>query len=226
MFHTVSQFSADRLAHFFPQIASRVRWVYNGVTPHFFTPVPAQGKAFVEQAGLGGRPFVLVPGGLHFRKNADLILSACPTLLERFPDLVIAVVNHTNPVYAERSKSLGPRFRLLGFVEDDALHALYTMASVVWYPSRYEGFGLPMVEAMACGAPVVASDSSSIPEIAGDAAILADPGKPQAHVDAISALLTDARARTHLSDLGRVRASRFTWTNCAADLKQHFDTLL
>lgn len=226
MFHTVSQFSADRLAHFFPQIASRIRWVYNGVTPHFFASVPAEGRTFVEQAGLSGRPFVLVPGGLHFRKNADLILAACPPLLKRFPDLVIAVVNHTNPVYVEQSKSLGPRFRLLGFVEDGALHALYSMATVVWYPSRYEGFGLPVVEAMACGAPVVASNSSSIPEIAGDAAILVDPSRPEAHVEAISSLLTDPLARTQLSDRGHVRASRFTWTHCAADLKQHFDTLL
>lgn len=226
MFHTVSQFSADRLAHFFPQFASRIRWVYNGVTPHFYEAVPEKGREFVEQAGLDSRPYILVPGGLHFRKNAELILKAAPVLLQRFPELVIAVVNHSNPVYAEQSVGLGERFRLFGFVPDEALHALYAAAQVVWYPSRYEGFGLPIVEAMACGAPVVACNSSSIPEIAGDAAVLVSATQPRAHADAITELLLDSRARMKLATAGLARAPRFTWTNCAAELKRHFDSIL
>jgi glycosyltransferase involved in cell wall biosynthesis len=226
MFHTVSHFSADRLGHFFPQIKSRIRWVYNGVTPHFFDVVSEEGRKYLNEAGLSGRSFVLVPGGLHFRKNAELILTASQVLLKKFPDLIIAVVNHTNPIYAERSRSLGSNFRLLGFVSDEALHALYTAATVVWYPSRYEGFGLPVVEAMACGATVVASDSSSIPEVAGDAALLVDPTNSNAHVDAISNLLTDPLAREQFSMLGRERAKMFTWARCAGELKRHFDTLL
>ena len=226
LFHTVSQFSAERLGHFFPGIKSRIRAVYNGVTPHFYGPVAQAGKDYLEQAGLAGRPFVLVPGGLHFRKNAELILAAAPLLLERYPELILAVVNHTNPMYAERARKLGPRVQLLGFVSDEALHALYTAATVVWYPSRYEGFGLPVVEAMACGASVVASNSSSIPEIAGEAAMLVDPGNARAHVDAISGLLSDPLAREQFALLGRQRAARFTWDACAAELKQHFDSLL
>jgi glycosyltransferase involved in cell wall biosynthesis len=226
MFHTVSQFSAERLAHFFPQFASRIRWVYNGVTPHFFGPVPQEGRDFVERAGLNSRPYVLVPGGLHFRKNAELILSASAMLLGRFPELVIAVVNHSNPMYAEQSKSLGERFRLLGFVPDEALHALYAAAQVVWYPSRYEGFGLPIVEAMACGAPVVGSNSSSIPEIAGDAAMLVAASDAAAHANAITELLRDSRERAKLAAAGLARAPRFTWANCAAELKRDFDSLL
>lgn len=226
MFHTVSEFSADRLAHFFPEIKSRIQWVHNGVTPHFFEEVTDAGRAFVREADLADRPFVLVPGGLHFRKNAELILEAAPMLLERFPELVIAVVNHTNPVYAEKAKAFGPRVRLLGFVTDEALHALYTAATVVWYPSRYEGFGLPVVEAMACGASVVASNSSSIPEIAGDAATLVDPANAKAHVDAISGLLTDPLARAQFAEAGRARAARFTWAKCAEQLKADFDALL
>ena len=226
MFHTVSAFSAERLAHFFPAIKSRLRWVHNGVTPHFFQPVTEAGKQFVARAGLESRPYVLVPGGLHFRKNAELILNAVPMLLERFPDLVVAVVNHTNPVYAEKAQRYAPRMRLLGFVSDEALHALYAAATVVWYPSRYEGFGLPVVEAMACGASVVASNSSSIPEIAGDAATLVDPANAKAHVDAISSLLTDAAAREQFGAAGRERAARFTWTACAAGLQREFAALV
>jgi glycosyltransferase involved in cell wall biosynthesis len=226
MFHTVSHFSAARLSHFFPSIRDRVRVVHNGVTPHFFQPVAESGHAAVREAGLGDRPYVLVPGGLHFRKNADLILAAIPQLTKEFPKLIIAIVNHVHPAYAERARALGSNVCLLGFVSDEALHALYAAATVVWFPSRYEGFGLPVVEAMACGTAVVASNSSSIPEIAGDAALLADPSSPQAHVDALTSLLTDDPARHHFAEAGRTRARAFTWTSTAAQLKSHFDSLL
>ena len=226
LFHTVSQFSADRLAHFFPSIKSRIRAVYNGVTPQFFAPVTPEGDAFLAGAGLTGRERVLIPCGLHFRKNAELILAVVPQLLQRFPDLIVAVVNHSNPIYAQQTVGFGDRFRLLGFVSDEALHALYAAARVVWYPSRYEGFGLPIVEAMASGSAVVASNSSSIPEIAGDAALLVDPADAAAHLAAISGLLRDDVARQHFCRAGLARAQRFTWAQCAAELQQHFSALV
>jgi glycosyltransferase involved in cell wall biosynthesis len=226
MFHTVSEFSASRLGHFIPSIASRIRVVPNAVAPHFFTSVSSAGHQYLKKVGLADRPFILIPGGLHYRKNADLILAACPTLLSQFPNLIIAIVNHSNPEYAQRAIGLHANVKILGFVEESALHALYSAATVVWFPSRYEGFGMPVVEAMACGAPVVASDASSLPEIAGDAAILVDPSQPDAHVRALSSLLTDETSRKQFSEAGRNRASIFTWASSAAQLKHHFDTLL
>jgi glycosyltransferase involved in cell wall biosynthesis len=226
MFHTVSQFSADRLSHYFPGMASRMRVVHNGVAPHFFAPVQPEGEAYLEQAGLKGRRFVLIPGGLHFRKNADLILRGAPLLLDRFPDLSIAVVNHSDAFYAKQAGGLGERLRVLGFVSDEALHSLYTAASVVWFPSRYEGFGLPVVEAMACGAPVVASDASSIPEVAGAAAILVSPEDHVAHVEAIESLLDSASRRDALAEAGRIRAGEFTWERAAGKLRSALGELL
>jgi glycosyltransferase involved in cell wall biosynthesis len=226
MFHTVSAFSAERLGHFFPDIKSRIHWIHNGVTPHFFQPVPISGTSYLHEMELDRRPFVLVPGGLHFRKNAEMILEAIPTLLKRFPDLVIAIVNHIHPQYVSQALSLGQRVKMLGFVSDDELHALYTAAQVVWYPSRYEGFGLPVIEAMACGASVVASNSSSIPEIAGSAAILRDPASVIEHVEAISGLLEDEPMRIQLSRVGRERAQLFTWEASAEQLAFHFQRLL
>ncbi len=226
LFHTVSQFSADRLGHFFPHIRSRLRVVHNAVTPHFFEPVTAAGANYVRGVGLADRPFILVPGGLHFRKNAELVLAAWPALRERFPDLVLAVINHSNPAYIERAKALGDRFRVLGFVPDDGLRALYAAAQIVWFPSRYEGFGLPVIEAMACGTPVVTSRASSLPEIAGDAAILASPESAAAHLEALEGLLTSESLRQDLADRGRLRAREFTWSRSAERLKTYFEGLL
>ncbi len=226
MIHTVSQFSADRLAHHFPALASRLRVVPNAVTPHFFEPAPEPGLRFLGEQGLRDRPFVLVPGGLHFRKNADLILAAAPRLLARYPDLVLVIVNHSDPLYAARAAALSPRLRLLGFVAEEALHALYAAAAVVWFPSLYEGFGLPVLEAMAAGAPAVASRASSLPEIAGEAALLAEASDANDHLEQIFNLLDEPRLAGDLRRRGHARAAQFTWQRSAALLKQHFDTLL
>ncbi len=226
LFHTVSHFSAERLAHFFPAIRSRIRVVHNAVTPHFFAPVSEAGRSYLRDAGLANRPFVLVPGGLHYRKNAELLLAAWPVLHRHFPELTLAIVNHSSPEYGARAKALGESVRVLGFVPDEALPALYAQARVVWFPSRYEGFGLPVVEAMACGAPVVASDASSLPEIAGGAALLASPDRPVAHIDALCSVLEDERLQNDLREAGRRRAQRFTWDASAAALKRQFDLLV
>ncbi len=226
LFHAVSHFSAERLAHFFPAIRSRIRVVHNAVTQHFFEPVTEAGLAYLAEAGLQQRRFLLIPGGLHFRKNADLILQAWPRLRQLDPDLKLVVVNHSDPAYVEKLQALGGDVHITGFVSDDALKALYTAAEVVWFPSRYEGFGLPVLEAMACGTPVVTSNASSLPEIAGDAALLVDPAKAEAHVDALHNLLQNKLLRDDLKVRGRERASHFTWKKTAAELKTHFDAIV
>lgn len=226
LFHTVSHFSADRLGHFFPSIRSRIRVVHNAVTPHFFAPVTEAGTAHVESLGLHNRRFLLLPGGLHFRKNAELVFKAWAVLKSIQPELVLAVVNHSNPDYVARSKQFGPDFRVLGFVPDEGLRALYGAAEAVWFPSKYEGFGLPVLEAMACGAPVLTSNSSSLPEIAGEAALFAAPDRPQDHVESLDTLLRDSKIRAELGRAGKNRAALFTWESSAAQLKGYFDDLL
>ena len=108
--------------------------------------------------------------------------------------------------------------RFLGFAADEHLPAIYTLASCLAYPSFYEGFGLPVLEAMACGTPVVASQSSSLPEVAGPAAILVDPHDADSLVDALDRVLFDDALRAELRAAGRERAQHFTWERAAQEL--------
>jgi glycosyltransferase involved in cell wall biosynthesis len=225
VFHTVSDFSAERLATYFPAIRSRLRVIHNAVTERFFAPVNAAGEEFLSGNGLAEKRYVLVPGGLHYRKNAELILRAWPILEQRVSDMTLVISGHCHPELKARATGL-PAVQFTGFVNDDQLAALYGGAQVVWFPSRYEGFGLPVVEAMACGTAVVASNSSSIPEIAGAAALLVDPNSLEENVEALESVLTDSGLRERLRSAGRKRASQFTWPRAAAQLHEVYSSVL
>ena len=103
----------------------------------------------------------------------------------------------------------------LGYVEADDMPALYNLASVYIYPSVYEGFGLPVLEAMQCGCPVIASNATSIPEVAGDAAMLVEPMDVQAWADGIYQVIMNRRLREEMIKKGFARAKQFSWDKCA-----------
>lgn len=227
MFHAISNYSAERMAHYFPEIRSRIRVVPNAVSQAFFAPPTEAGKQVLEELGVAQRPYVLVPGGLHHRKNAELILEAWPTLHELLPDLALVVINHSAPAYLERARALAPSLILGGYQDGARLVALYANAQAVWFPSRYEGFGMPVLEAMACGAPVVTSNSAALPEVSGGAAAaLLDPDRPRDHVEAIRTLLQSPGEMAHFSALGRTRASHFTWARSEEMLVRELNWLL
>jgi len=227
VFHTVSHFSAERLAHAFPAIRSRLRVIHNAVSPIFFDPFHFNADTPDPVATrLRGKRFILVPGGLHHRKNADMILRAWPILQSRIPDLTLVIAGNNHPDYVPAARSLGRSVKLTGYVEDEQLRALYHGAQAVWFPSHYEGFGIPVLEAMACGTPVIASDTTAIPEVSGEAAILVSPDSVDRNVQAIEAVVNDARLRAEMRERGKKRAAPFTWAASAAQLHAVYSGLV
>jgi glycosyltransferase involved in cell wall biosynthesis len=226
LFHTVSNYSAERLAYYFPAIRSRLRVVYNAPPERFFAPVSPEGEQFLERVGLKNRPYILVPGGLHYRKNADTVLDALPLLRSRLRGYRLVVAGHSEQRYLQRATALGPDLLLTGFVDDEALCSLYHGARAVWFPSKYEGFGVPVLEAMACGAPVVTSDCTALPEVAGGAAVLVRPEEVSSHVEALATVCDGGEFRETLIARGRARAGKFNWHTSATSLLSHFRSII
>ncbi len=226
MLQMISNFAAERTAHFFPGLRDRLRVVPNAASDSFFQGPTPEGLEVLHRLGLRDRQFILVPGGLQFRKNAELILNAWPKIAAKHPELLLVIINHADPVYLPRTKALGPSCVLGGFQEERELVALYHSAALVWFPTLYDGFGMPVIEAMASGTPVISSNSSAIPEIAGDAAVLLSPHDVEAHVSTIVDLLDDSAARHSLSGKGRARAANYTWQASSQKLLREFRSLL
>jgi glycosyltransferase involved in cell wall biosynthesis len=123
-------------------------------------------------------------------------------------------------------RNLHHRVQLLGFVDDHDLPALYNLATVFAFPSWYEGFGLPVLEAMACGTPVVTANNSALPEVAGNAALLVDAASPDQLSDALHVALVDDVQRERLATAGPVQARPFTWERTAAQLRSCYERVL
>jgi glycosyltransferase involved in cell wall biosynthesis len=163
------------------------------------------------------------------RKNYERLIQALSQLPDRQVHLVIAGGRGWlhGPIYAAvDSLNLKDRVHFIGFADDADLPALYSAAKCVAFPSLYEGFGLPVLESMACGTPVVTSNVSSLVEVAGNAALLVDPYSTERIASALIWLLTDEELRAKLIAEGFKQASRFTWESAAAQLHALYYRLL
>jgi len=194
----------------------RITVIHSGIADAFFSP-PAASVDEIRLKYRLARPFVLFIGTIEPRKNLDGLLdawAALPLTTRAEFDLVLAgPIGWASPATLARVRAM----RYLGYVPEPDLAPLTAAAAVFAYPSLYEGFGFPVAQAMAAGVPVVTSNVSSLPEIAGDAALLVDPRSQQELRDALLRLLTSPSLCAGLSARGRQRAGSFRWEKCAAE---------
>jgi len=187
-------------------------------------------RAMMRRYGIR-RPFILGLGTLQPRKNFPRLIRAYDLLRhEHHIPQQLVIAGGKGWLYDEITETidelgLGEQVLLPGFVADDDLPALYSAADVFAFPSIYEGFGIPVLEAMACGTPVVTTPVSSLPEVAGDAALLAPPEDVEALADALWQLLDDTALRDELCERGFRQAKRFTWERAAAIVLRIYEQL-
>ncbi|MEW5986696.1 MAG: glycosyltransferase family 1 protein [Chloroflexota bacterium] len=179
------------------------------------------------------RGFLFFVGTLEPRKNLPTLLKAYQSLfLEGVMDVPLVVVGSRGWLYEESLAAIGElglhrHVHLLDKVSDEQLAHLYTAAALLAMPSHYEGFGLPVLEAMHCGCPVIASNRASLPEVVGTAGLLLDPNDSEAWAAAMAQVLTNSQLRQQLVEAGYSQASQFTWQKtAAATLRVYLDTTL
>jgi glycosyltransferase involved in cell wall biosynthesis len=199
---TVSAAARDDLVRATGVPRERVHVTPNGVEPHFFDARVPDGPR---------DPYLLAVGTIEPRKNMGALLEAFRLLRREGRDLRLVIVGRQGWGQGLPLGDLAPHVRLAGTVPDDELAALYAGASCFVIPSLYEGFGLPLAEAMAAGAPCVASDIPALREVAGDVARYADPHAPETFATAIGAALDDRAGTPARAAAGRERAARFRW---------------
>lgn len=207
----VSQATADDAMEMFGLENTRV--VHLGVDDRFRDPAPL-GDAERRALGIPGR-YLLHAGGASTRKNLPALADAWRRIAPRHPDLTLALSGPPHPRRTELFRGL-ERVALLGRVDGAVVPGLLAAADAVVVPSLHEGFGLPVLEAMAAGTPVVAADTSSLPEVAGGAAVLVPP-TGAGIAEGLAALLDGDVDATSLVARGRSRAAEFTWERSAAE---------
>jgi glycosyltransferase involved in cell wall biosynthesis len=223
---TVSSFSRDRICELFNISPEKVVIAPNGVSSHWR---PANGQDIADvRARLGiEQPFVLYVGSIEPRKNLGRLLTAWQRLGAEKDGVTLVLVGAQGRVFRDAGfERLPSDVRATGFLQDADLRSLFTGAEAFVFPSLYEGFGLPVLEAMACGAPVVCSQAAALAEVAGDAALLVDPLDADSIASGLSRMLADRELRQALRQRGFCRAAEFSWAATADQVWNVLSTAL
>ena len=218
---TVSEYSKQRIAELLSVDPAKITVTYGGVGPHIYPEDRSESKLRIATDFGLDQPFLLFVGNLKPNKNVDGLLRAFGRLVEgdRLPHklLIIGEDAHFRPLLQRAAQELGiaQRVTFAGRVSDEQVRHAYSAAELTILPSFEEGFGLPVVESMACGTPVACSSAASLPEIGGEAAEYFDPFCSESMVAALQRVLLDSERRSEMQRLGFTQAARFTWSACA-----------
>ena len=213
----VSEATRRDLCKLFPKSEEKIEVIYEGVDP-IFKPYPENSR---QELGLGfEEPFILWAGTTSPRKNLPVLLKAFEQLHQQIPDIHLVLLGQRGWKDQEifdyiQEKRLRKVIHPMGYQPWEALPLFYSASSVFVFPSLYEGFGLPVVEAMACGTPVIASNTSSLPELLPDEQALFDPNNPEELVEKLRWIIGDASVAEGMSEKGLVRAKEFDWRKAA-----------
>jgi glycosyltransferase involved in cell wall biosynthesis len=218
-----SQSTKDDLIELYATPEDKITVLYAGVSSAFHPVTDSNQLMKVRKHyKLGEKPFVLSVGTLQPRKNHVTLIKAFEQALSD-SEYNLVLAGGQGWSYEEvhelvRSRGLQHRVLFPGFVADEDLSALYSSADVMAFPSLYEGFGLPVLEAMACGVPVLASNTSCLPEVAGGAAVFVNPKNVEAMSDALLKLVSNVDLRKTLREKGFERVEQFSWQSSAVKL--------
>ena len=216
---TVSEASKRDILRYFSVPESRIDVIYNAIDDRFWQEPTADDVMRVRDRYRLTDPFVLYAGNIKPHKNLERLIEAFQLMRQNDADLSnvqLLIIGDEISKYATLRRAvhrhkLHKHVRFFGFVSDQTLAALYRLAYVFVFPSLYEGFGLPPLEAMASGCPVITSNVSSLPEVVGDAAVMIDPYEPAAIAEAMHRVLTTPALREDLQRRGLARARGFSW---------------
>jgi len=214
---TVSESSKRDILRFVDTQPDKIDVIYNAYDDRFGVEPREEDVIRVRERFQLHDEFVLYAGNVKPHKNVERLIQAFHLLRQRGLDhLKLVIIGDEVSRYAALRRAvhkhqLHQHVRFLGYLPEETLAVMYRLAGVFVFPSLYEGFGLPPLEAMASGTPVVTSNVSSLPEVAGDAAVLVDPYDPAAIADGIENVLTDERVRRELRKKGLERARQFSW---------------
>jgi glycosyltransferase involved in cell wall biosynthesis len=209
----VSRTTADEAVRGFGVARSKIEIIPNGVDGYFS---PSGEESDLLPPSIAPGSYILYVGTIEPRKGLGDLLAAWSLLGAPRPPLVVCGDRGWRTASLLRDLEANPEIHRVGFAERRMLRALYRNALVFVYPSRYEGFGLPPLEAMACGAPVVTTNAGAIPEVVGEAAVVVEPGDSVALSAAIARIIGSGALRSELRERGAARASLFSWERSAA----------
>lgn len=213
---TDSEFSKNELMHYYPIQAQQIEVIHLGLD-HLWEL--EEDSSILKKNQLQNKKYILGVSSLNPNKNFKALIEAFALIGDKEIKMVI-VGNKDNPIYNDTGLQQSNRIQFLGYVTDEQLKSLYKHAKMFVFPSFYEGFGLPPVEAMLFGCPVIASNVASLPEVLEDAALYCDPSNSASIVEKIDELILNESLANELIQKGFEQSAKYNWSNCARKLFQ------